>query len=379
MRIDGVATNIGNLTVNNFVGAFNNSRVPRQLQLERSGPGRAQFSYPTINPREVEMYSKMIRTAFICLATAALAVLAVSCSNDRSIEPTAPFAAANPQGAERAAVNSGNVVATDPGAPEVGTVVEGQSVPGIALGYTRAQVEAAYGEPQWCQGPEASFCSFPVNGGGQVDIHYRGADGGSAQNSPDDVAFKIRWSEQVSGWVTTAGVNTTLAADNPDAVLAAYPDAVITYNMFGDIYSAIDYQQGIEVFWILDFYSGVTRINMSIFYPTEPPPPPDNLLIVTNIDLTASKVKGKRQIQGFVRVENERGRSISGATVSGHWTFPNGSIQAVENITSSSGNAYFLLYDIPRGTYSLAIDNVELENYTFDMGSSVLSASVYAK
>ena len=36
-------------------------------------------------------------------------------------------------------------------APAEGTVVEGVSVPGIALGYTRAQVDAAYGQPRYCK------------------------------------------------------------------------------------------------------------------------------------------------------------------------------------------------------------------------------------
>ena len=51
-------------------------------------------------------------------------------------------------------------------APAEGTVIEGESVPGIALGYTRAQVGAAYGEPGGRQDVEVSgdlaFCFFPV-------------------------------------------------------------------------------------------------------------------------------------------------------------------------------------------------------------------------
>ena len=35
--------------------------------------------------------------------------------------------------------------------PENGIVIEGQGVPGIALGFTRTDVEAAYGEPTRCQ------------------------------------------------------------------------------------------------------------------------------------------------------------------------------------------------------------------------------------
>ena len=36
-------------------------------------------------------------------------------------------------------------------APSMGTVYEGVTVPGVALGDTRAQVEAAWGEPESCQ------------------------------------------------------------------------------------------------------------------------------------------------------------------------------------------------------------------------------------
>ena len=70
------------------------------------------------------------------------------------------------------------------GAPEFGTVVEGQNVPGIvALGSTRADVEVAHGPPEDCtnlsyyveDGPYPrgfdGLCDFNVNGGGQVSIY----------------------------------------------------------------------------------------------------------------------------------------------------------------------------------------------------------------
>ena len=40
--------------------------------------------------------------------------------------------------------------------PEFGTVIEGHNVPGVALGSTRAQVEAAYGDPTRCQSVETA-------------------------------------------------------------------------------------------------------------------------------------------------------------------------------------------------------------------------------
>jgi len=97
--------------------------------------------------------------------------------------------------------------------PTEGVVFEGESVPGIALGFTRAQVEAVYGEGS-CRTSQTAgdfgYCTFRVDGEGQVDVIYRGLDGGDARNSPDDVVHYIDW-YGLSGWQTTAGINTALA------------------------------------------------------------------------------------------------------------------------------------------------------------------------
>jgi hypothetical protein len=118
---------------------------------------------------------------------------------------------------------------------------------------------------------------------------------------------------------------------------------------------------------------------MSIRYPGNPPPPPENLLRVTDIDLNASKVRGRRRIQAWVRVENEFGASMSGASVFASWTYPDGSTQSAEDATSRIGYAYFEIVGVPRGTYDLNIENVILEGYTFDSANSILNASVNVK
>ena len=267
--------------------------------------------------------------------------------------------------------------------PEEGIVVEGVSVPGISLGLTRAQVENTYGEPQWCQSNgnpgNQAYCSFPVDGGGQVNVHYRGADGGIANGTPDDIAFKVGWTEEVSGWTTTAGINTTIAEENPGEVITAYPNSQVVYNQFGNIYSVIDYPQGIEVLWIPDFYTGQTHIQMAIFYPLPDPPTNENYIRITSINLTTQKIRGKRQVEGFVKVVDSENNSVQGANVIAHWTLPDGSTQVVEDITSSSGNAHFEIIDVPRGRYSLNIQDVVIEDYTFDSENSILSKSIYVR
>lgn len=268
-------------------------------------------------------------------------------------------------------------------APGEGVVVEGKSVPGIALGFTRADVEAAYGEPKSCQSVEVpgdfASCSFWVDGGGQVSVRYRGADGGYASNSSNDIVYHIRWEEQVSGWTTTAGVNTTLARVDPDAVIAAYPDAQVTYNQWGAILQVKDYQLGVEVNWFYDFYTGSTHISMAISYPSTSPPPRELLTRVVDIELSAQKTRRQRHVTALVQVRDDRELAAVGATVFAVWILPDGSMQPVESVTSGSGYAYFEVQSLRRGIYTLDVEDVQLAEHMFDAAHSVLSASIKAK
>jgi len=270
--------------------------------------------------------------------------------------------------------------------PDEGVVVEGESVPGIALGDTRAQVEDSYGEPRSCQSSgtpgNAAYCSYDIDGvpgAGHVWIWYGGPDGGSASNSPNDILGRVDWYEPVSGWTTTAGINTTIAAENPQAVIDAYPNAVVTYNMWGGLYSVTDYEQGLGVVWVPNFYSGTTTVLMGIANPRPAPPPTELLTLVTDIDLTALKTKGHRQVRAFVKAEKESTFAASGADVTATWTYPDGSAHTAHATTSGSGYAYFEVNDAARGTYTLSVDDVVLDDRRFDSANSVLSASIRVK
>ncbi len=268
-------------------------------------------------------------------------------------------------------------------APGQGLVVEGERIPGAALGFTRAQVEAAFGDPASCQSVSSpgdfGFCSYLVEGGGKVWARYRGADGGNPSNSSADVVYNFSWEEQVSGWVTTAGVNTSLARTNPEAVIAAYPNAQVIYNMFGAIIQVRDYEQGIQVNWDHNFYSGTFSVRMAISEPSTPPPPREKLVRVVNIDLSARKTKGQRIVTAFVQVQDDRTLAASGATVSATWVHPDGSTENVEAITSGAGYAYFEIQPAKRGVYTLMIRGVLLDEHRFDDANSVLQASVQVK
>jgi len=268
-------------------------------------------------------------------------------------------------------------------APGTGEVIEGLSVPGAELGFSRAQVEASFGSPKFCQsvevGGDMASCSFDVEAGGQVDVRYRGADGGNASNSPDDVAYNFRWSQAADGWTTTAGVNTTLAIDDPDAAIAAYPNATVIYNpTFGNIESIEERSLGILIDYHFNYLSGTLSVSMAISYPTGSPPPPpppteEHFVRVTAIDLAANK----RNLTATVQVLDELDQAAVSATVQATWTLPNGQQQSVSGQTDGFGVVEFRLNkDRRRGTYTIRIDDVALDGFNFDADDSVLSASI---
>lgn len=262
-------------------------------------------------------------------------------------------------------------------APDEGIVTEGVSVPGVELGFTRAQVEAAWGPPASCQnvnGYDQGSCKFYAESGGSIFVRYRSADGGPAQNSPNDIAHSIRWHQLVSGWVTTAGVNTTLAYDNPDAVMAAYPNATINQQSLFD-WSIDDPASGIHIYYHTAYLTGELSVSMSITPPTTPPPPPEEFYVwVVSIDFYTNH---RKEIGARVLVQNDIDGYAEGAVVSAAWTSPDGSQVQLSSTTDSFGKAYFDLGKLKRkGTYTFTINNVSETGFSFDPNQSELSDSL---
>lgn len=268
--------------------------------------------------------------------------------------------------------------------PLDGIVFEGESVPGVALGDTREEVYLNYGEPDRIQNGanagDAAFCTWILRGhpgqGGhaqsQVNVNFRGADGGNPSNSPDDVVLSISF-YGLDGWVTTAGINTELAAADRDAVFAAYPDGEVTQSTFVTILR--DWRSGIQVHWQTSYLNQATLVNIAIFTPQEPPPPPpprEPAVLVSEINLDVVK----RTVVGQVRVLNDLNWKARGAEVHATWTLPDGSTRTVRSTTDSFGLAEFVFTKARRGTYVLTIDDVVLDGHDFDADNSVLSATI---
>ncbi|MDX1614280.1 MAG: hypothetical protein R3300_08210 [Candidatus Promineifilaceae bacterium] len=273
-------------------------------------------------------------------------------------------------------------------APAQGVVVEGRSVPGIALEDSRTSVAAAYGQPILCEdlpyydgrSGQDGICYFDVDDGGKVIVHYQAVDGGPAQGRTDDVVFNIRWTQPASGWVTQAGVNTDLALHDPEAVIAAYPEATVIYNsVFGNVERIEDEELGILIDYHFEYLSGTLSVVMAITAPSEPSSTPEALARVTDINLSVEKHRGERKVQGLVRVEDQWGSGVANARVAAIWTLPDGRRQAVEATTSHTGWARLQLSDAPRGILNLHTEDVLSDNHQFDPANSVVSATIKVK
>lgn len=271
-------------------------------------------------------------------------------------------------------------------APSEGTVYEGASVPGIELGFSRTEVEASYGQPERCQAislpGDNAYCAFRASNGALVSVWYRGVDGGFAHNSPDDVVTEIRWGETLSGWTTTAGINTAVAKTDPDAVIAAYPDAEVTGTPGVDG-TLVDWLLGIQVRWTYDGYTGAIHVGMRIFEPLASLPTFEQTH-VQDLEMAGYKDRGVRRIYAWAQVLDEHRQAATYAAVYAEWILPDGSTQpAYEDFVGLDGTARFELIGnngkSQRGTYTLRIIDVQLAGHTFDAAGSVLEASVYVK
>lgn len=166
--------------------------------------------------------------------------------------------------------------------PLSGTVVEGESVPGAELGYTRAQIEASYGSQSYRQGPTQGFCSYNVSGTGQVNVRYRAADGSPDANAtPDDDAYNLRWSG-FANWQTTAGSQppTLSIIRTWSSLLTPMPrcsttSSASTMSWTGTLGSKLSGR---------NFYAGTVHVAMNIFEGTgETPDPPQEETTATLI------------------------------------------------------------------------------------------------
>jgi hypothetical protein len=255
------------------------------------------------------------------------------------------------------------------GPPATGTVLEGVSVPGdVALGDLREYVEdpAVYGEPKKCEiYTESTVCSYNVDDqlGAIVKVIY---------DNETEAVTSVNWSTGVGGWITAAGVSTQSSRQE---VTDAYPYGEVRYPINSLLYSVYDWEGGFSAVYNWNVYGAFDSVSMSIFFPTDPPvrpDPPDPTVGVT--ELTMEIVK--RDITADVRVQNHYGWNMPGVTVTGTWSMPRGKTEVVTGRTDGFGKVTFYASESRKGLYTFTVDDLVLEDHTFDQENSILTNSI---
>lgn len=275
-------------------------------------------------------------------------------------------------------------------APASGVVVEGHSVPGAALGSTRADIEATWGQPSHCHDVELSgdqaHCTFPIDGGGAVSAEFRGADGRQATGSPDDVTYEFSWGYGTLllspiDWTTTAGIDAQLALTDRQAVADAYPNAQVSRDASGVISAVADAALGIRFGWSYDSYTMSTGVRIYVNSPRAARPADDDVMAVTLLELSATKERGVRHVLAVVRVQDEYELPVEGASLSITWTEPNGNTatSSLFNLTSETGYDFFEINRAAHGTWTFTVNDVVADGFSLDRAHSTLSASVRVK
>ena len=106
-------------------------------------------------------------------------------------------------------------------------------------------------------------------------------------------------------------------------------------------------------------------------------PSASTILRSVDIDMSSKSRHNAVTVTGIVNVTDENRSVVSGATVEGVWTLPDGSVAAQTATTSGGGAAKFTIAE-GEGIYRLTVTDIRLEGYVFDARHGVLEASWFA-
>lgn len=104
-------------------------------------------------------------------------------------------------------------------------------------------------------------------------------------------------------------------------------------------------------------------------------PPPAYTMRVASINLVASMTTPYVLVDATVRIVDQAGQPVIGATVNGRWRLPNGSTFNTTATTPASGVVVFS-QGYSKGTYTFTVTGVSKPGSTFDSRNSVLSGTL---
>lgn len=107
-------------------------------------------------------------------------------------------------------------------------------------------------------------------------------------------------------------------------------------------------------------------------------PDPDPTVCATDCltvdSLTMSERRG--DVRALATVVDEDGAAINGVSVDATWTLPDGATETQSLTTNRKGRARFAVSAEAAGSYSITIDDVSLDGFSFVTEGSVLSGTI---
>ncbi|RME01826.1 MAG: PKD domain-containing protein [Deltaproteobacteria bacterium] len=104
-------------------------------------------------------------------------------------------------------------------------------------------------------------------------------------------------------------------------------------------------------------------------------PPASQRLVVASISLRAWDVAGFMVVTAHLEIVDGRGRAVPNVLATLRWRFPDGEERSVTALSKARGNLRLLTAG-PRGTYTLEVEDLFKQGYTFDAEGSERSASI---
>jgi hypothetical protein len=120
--------------------------------------------------------------------------------------------------------------------------------------------------------------------------------------------------------------------------------------------------------------AGSALLSNSIDIVGDQPPPPDGCTVscasVTTVDFS----ENNRVVKARLTVEDETGSRIPGATVTATWTRPDGTTAAQTVTANKWGRARFKVRKTGAGQYTIAINDIVADGFTYDPDGGITSA-----
>jgi len=255
--------------------------------------------------------------------------------------------------------------------PFEGVVVEGTSVTKAHLGMLLSEITRAWGPPANCN-LQGTVCYWTRGNPHRVTAWLQ---------SSRALAFEHTG---FPAWVTTRGITTRIASEDPRAVLAAYPEAQVFLDVDLEAMETtpqpvngvvLDAELGIAFWFSADPVTGEQLVRMTIMEPKNEPAPIKRVVVREG----TLRLARAGTALAAITLADEAGDPVPEATVYGSWTLPGGEVTTVSSVSDPDGVARFVISAAATGDHCFTIDQVTADERFYDRRAPIPTLRVHVE